>query len=328
MKWFRERPALMLFFIAPIFGELFSGSSPLNEFINPLTLFMLAMLYGSGAIIARELTIRWKKGWPSLLLLGLAYGIFEEGLMVRSFFDPHWMDLGSLGVYGRVAGVNWVWAYHLTVFHALVSIAASVVFVEILYPERRAASWVTRRKWWYTLWAFLLLTLPLGKALNPYNVPDGWIALSWLAILALMGMARWLPSPHSRQPRQNVLPRPRRFFWLAFGGTFVHHILIYFGADEGAYPFPVALLLTLLFDLFVLYLARRWSGDFAAWDDRHRIAFLTGVLAFFLFIPLLVGAETPVMYFSNPLFLFLLWWVYRRVARLFASKQIEQSARP
>lgn len=92
-------------------------------------------------------------------------------------------------------------------------------------------------------------------------------------------------------------------------------MLIYLGADEGAYPFPVALVLTLLFDLWLLRLAWRWSGRFVAWDDRHRLAMLSGVLAFFLGFPLLVGPETPVMYLSNPVFLFLLWWAYRRVAR-------------
>lgn len=149
----------------------------------------------------------------SLLLLGLAYGIFEEGLMVRSFFDPHWMDLGSLGVYGRVAGVNWVWAYHLTVFHAVVSILASVRFVEILVPERRRESWVTSRKGWVTLWGFLLLTLGLGKVLNPYDAPDGWMLLCWLTMLALIGLARWLPyaGEAAHMPDLHIVPRPSGF---------------------------------------------------------------------------------------------------------------------
>ncbi len=145
-------PALALFIIAPVFGELFSGSSPLNEFINPLTFLTLALLYGCGAILCRELVVRWRKGWPSLLLLGLAYGIYEEGLLVQSFFDPTWMDLGSLAVYGRVAGVNWVWAEHLTIYHALVSIAASIAFVEILYPAQRRERWLKSRRWWWANW--------------------------------------------------------------------------------------------------------------------------------------------------------------------------------
>src|SRR5512136_2777824 len=93
-------PAWALWFASPILGELVSGSSPLNEYINPFTILTLGMLYGSGAILVRELVIHWKKGWFSLLLLGMAYGIYEEGLMVRSFFDPNWMDLDKLNVYG------------------------------------------------------------------------------------------------------------------------------------------------------------------------------------------------------------------------------------
>jgi hypothetical protein len=86
------------------------------------------------------------------------------------------------------------------------------------------------------------------------------------------------------------------------------------GADEGAYPFPVALLLTALFDLFVLWLALRWSGNFTVWDDRHRAAFINGLLSFFLVIGALNdGSQYPIMYLSNPVFLFLLWLYYRKI---------------
>jgi hypothetical protein len=53
-------------------------------------------LYGSGAIVMRELKIRWRKDFRGFLLLGGAYGKLEEGLMVKSFFDRNWMDLGIL----------------------------------------------------------------------------------------------------------------------------------------------------------------------------------------------------------------------------------------
>ena len=93
-------PGFVLFFLAPMVGELLSGSSPPVEFFNPFGLALLSLLYGGGAIIARELMRRWGKGWGALLLLGAAYGIVEEGLMVKSFFDPNWVDLGALGHYG------------------------------------------------------------------------------------------------------------------------------------------------------------------------------------------------------------------------------------
>jgi len=141
----RLPPALVLFFLAPVIGELLSGSAPPVEFFNPFALIILPALYGSGALLVRELTLRWKKRWPTILVLGLAYGIVEEGLMVKSFFDPHWMDLGLLGVYGRLGGINWVWSISLMLYHATVSIAIPILLVELIYPERRDEPWLGRR---------------------------------------------------------------------------------------------------------------------------------------------------------------------------------------
>ena len=64
-------PAIILFFLAPAIGELLSGSAPPVEFFNPIGFVILAALYGSGAILVRELTFRWRKGWLSLFLLWL-----------------------------------------------------------------------------------------------------------------------------------------------------------------------------------------------------------------------------------------------------------------
>jgi hypothetical protein len=308
-------PTLALFLVAPAFGELFSGSAPLNEYINPITFIILSLLYGCGAILIRELVVRWDKGWPSLLLLGFAYGIYEEGLVVRSFFDPNWMDLGNLGVYGRVAGVNWVWSEHLTIYHALISIAASIAFVEILYPAQRTASWINSRKWWLANWAGLLIVLPIGKLLTPYDAPDGWVLASWLAIFALAAVARILPR-QVMPANVKKAPRTWRFFLVGFLGMFGQFFLIYNGADNGAYPFPVSMLLLVIYDLFLLWLVVRWNGAGGAWDDRHRLALINGALAFFLvFGPLTTNGQYPVMYFSNPVFLLWLWWVYRGVRR-------------
>ena len=105
----RNVPIIILALLSPAIAELLSGSSPPLEFFNPFGFVLLVGLYGCGVVIVRELSIRWEKGWGSILLLGAAYGIIEEGLAVKSFFDPNWMDLGILGTYGRWIGVNWVW---------------------------------------------------------------------------------------------------------------------------------------------------------------------------------------------------------------------------
>jgi len=50
-------PALILFFLAPAIAELLSDSAPPSEFFNPIGFPLLASLYGSGALIVRELKV-------------------------------------------------------------------------------------------------------------------------------------------------------------------------------------------------------------------------------------------------------------------------------
>ncbi|NBD35416.1 MAG: hypothetical protein GVY30_05400 [Chloroflexi bacterium] len=339
-------PALVLFIVAPVFGELFSGSSPLNEFINPIIFLTLALLYGCGAILVRELVIRWDKGWPSLLLLGVAYGIYEEGIMVQSFFDPTWVDLGNLAVYGRVAGVNWVWAEHLILFHALISIAASIAFVEMLYPQRRRERWVTpspedkppnykqhseesghdgrgskiwtyltTRTWWRLNWIGFIGIYLVWELLTHYE-PGIWLRLAaWMTIFASVGLARIAPK-RILPPLDRTAPRPWRFWLTGFLGLFGQFFIIYQGADEGAYSFPIAMLLLMLWYLWLGWMISRWSGNGAAWDDRHRIALINGALSLLLALgPLTMGEQYPVMYFSHPVYWLLLWLAGRKIRR-------------
>jgi hypothetical protein len=101
LKSLKVPPALTLFLLSQAIGELLSGPSPPLEFFNSIAFLFMASLYRSGAIVVRELELRWKKDFKALLLLGAAHGILEEGLLVKSFFDPKWMDLGILGSFGR-----------------------------------------------------------------------------------------------------------------------------------------------------------------------------------------------------------------------------------
>mgnify|MGYP003417257210 FL=1 len=40
----RISPALALWLIAPVFGEMVSGSTPLNEYLNPFSILLFGML--------------------------------------------------------------------------------------------------------------------------------------------------------------------------------------------------------------------------------------------------------------------------------------------
>jgi hypothetical protein len=76
----RVAPAFVLFFLSPLVAEFLLGDFTLAA-IGYLVL--LAPMYGGGALLVRELTRRAGRGWPTIVLLALAYGVLEEGIATR-----------------------------------------------------------------------------------------------------------------------------------------------------------------------------------------------------------------------------------------------------
>lgn len=207
----RIRAALLLFLLSPLIAELLSSSAPPAEFFGIGGLLILG-LYGPGAVIVREVVRRWRKGCLSLLLLGMSYGIIEEGLAVKSFFDPGWQDLGIYSWYGRWLGVNWPWALELTVYHAVISIIVPIMFVEATFPQLKEKPWLSRRSLTFLLGIFILDVLLLNAFLTKYQPSLLHYLFTFSLIALLWFMALKLPKIIGRKP----VPRPRKLWFIGF----------------------------------------------------------------------------------------------------------------
>ncbi|MCK9900770.1 hypothetical protein CC117_11930 [Parafrankia colletiae] len=80
-------------------------------------------------MLCRELAQRWGLGLPGLALLGAAYGVYEEALVDRFWFDPEYAHDTGIGGYAEVWHTNLLIATQLTVFHSAVSVCSSVLIV-------------------------------------------------------------------------------------------------------------------------------------------------------------------------------------------------------
>ncbi|HEY7835437.1 MAG TPA: hypothetical protein VIG30_17810, partial [Ktedonobacterales bacterium] len=151
----RNWPAiLLLFFLAGFTAEVLTGSTPILVYLtNPFSFIFNPLLYGCGALLVREIVRHRGLGWTSVLWLGAAYGIFEEGLVINTWADPWAHDVCTLvkGVatglcdFSRVGGINLLWALELTTFHAIISITIPILLVELIFPSRAARPWLRRR---------------------------------------------------------------------------------------------------------------------------------------------------------------------------------------
>lgn len=178
--------ALLLSLLSPFFGEVISGSTPPLEIINPFSFLFLWAFYGGGVLLIREAWIKWGKGYLRLMLLGIVYGITEEGLAVKSFFDPNWGDLGVLRTYGRVFETNIVWAAWLSIFHAVFSISIPIILIEIFYPDLSEEPLLAKRGLKLTFLAFISALIITFFLLNPYSPPLPQYLLTFLLVLFLI----------------------------------------------------------------------------------------------------------------------------------------------
>jgi len=311
-RWWAT-PFVALMLMSPFVGELLSGSSPPLEFLNPFSLFFLVGLYGCGAVLIREATHRWGKGWPTLVALGIAYGIVEEALMVKSWFDPGWMDLGDMAWYGRWWGTNWVWAEGLTIFHAVFSIYISIALVDVMFPARRHERWVSDRTL-VLLLAWISFVTVLGALfMSGYRPGTGPYVLAVVAAVALIALAWRLPV-QLWHPRASRTPTPGGFYLLgAIWGTVF--FLAFFSSPSSGLPAVAVMALMAVYTL-VGFLVVLWtSGGGENWTDRHRLAFAGGALTFLLFLDFAIGIGNPasLMLLAGIAGIALLAWEWRRL---------------
>jgi hypothetical protein len=279
------RAALTLYVLAPICGELLSGSTPVTSFVNPLTFLYLSGLYGSGALLVREIARARDLGWWGVLLLGAAYGVLEEGLVVTSWFNPNWPDARSLGEYGRLFDLNWVWATHLTLFHAVVSITAPIVIAEALFPDVASRPWLDVR--WRRVIAIWLSLVSLAGLIGfgflysrdqGYAHPPASYVIAFALAVLLVRFA--LQSRSAPRASPGAVPSLWRLRLFAFALTVVAFALAWVG------PAVIPLAVLTVAGLFALALLARsriaeWSTR-SGWHSEQRLALVSGALAFLI----------------------------------------------
>ena len=291
----RTWPALLaLYFLAPGAGEVMSGSTPPLLFVQPFGFIFAPLLYGSSAILIHEVIVRRRLGWANVLLLGAAFGVFQEALVVQTWFtyrvpaSPSHAD----GLYGVLLGTNWYWALDLSIYHAIISITPPLILLGLLFPRRARLPWLGRKG---TIGLLVWLLLPCG--LLAYQIatrtfasagyagpPVAGVVGAVVILLALVVVGAFVRFP--TRPMRTDDPRPAPAPWkvgLACFGL----MLAFFFADVALpatkMPAIAAMAITAALLAFGLWRVRAWAAR-SGWGERHQLAIVMGVVAYFAFV--------------------------------------------
>src|SRR6185312_7023832 len=113
----RIAPALLLLVLAPLTAEFLLGDFSIRQIA---LLVALLPQYGGGALLIREVTRRTGRGWPTIVTLGLAYSLIEEGLNTQSLFNPNYVGAHLLD-YGFIPalGTSLLWTVFVLSIHVV-----------------------------------------------------------------------------------------------------------------------------------------------------------------------------------------------------------------
>jgi hypothetical protein len=266
----------------------------------PLFILLLAAnlaLYGPGVILIREAKIRWNKGWASVFLMGAAYGIVEEGLALRTLFNPTASVVGNLGVYGHWLGVNWVWTVGLVIFHSVFSIGLPIFIFGLAFPDLKSKSLVSITGIRISLLTLAIDSLVLAIVVNYWPAEIGsLLILSSIVVALLVVTAKKLPADFLKSVRAEPRWRPRAFFLL--GAAFFPIWLLAGGFAAGANLFPpIIMVFDIAASLWLLRLIFRSLGT--RLNQAHKVAFAFGLISPIVVFGIAASASFPLVIMND-----------------------------
>lgn len=295
-----NRPAAWtLVLLTPLVAELALGSTPMS--MAWLTILWLP-IYGAGVLLIREAVRRTGRGWPSLVVLGVAYELVEDGIGLQALTSP--TLYGAAGWGPRLFGFNVPYWEANALYHVLFSVLIPILLVELVFPDHGRAPYLGRFGLVGTgvvaVAGVGILRLAVPPSADPgYVAPlvvpvaSGVVALL-LAVVALRALPR-TRTPHTGPGR---VPSPWLLAAIGLLGTVLLLGLLFpvRGTRQPAFTSGnwvlVPMIVALLLAVAGAVLVHQWSRR-AGWNRRHVLFLVTGALVGHSAAGTVLFARTP-----------------------------------
>ncbi|GAA3393020.1 hypothetical protein [Cryptosporangium minutisporangium] len=277
-------PAVALFLLSPLFGEYLLGNLAFSDL--PMLPF-LALLYGAGTLLIRETARRFGRGSATMLLLGVAYALIEEGLVDQMLFNHDYFAgqaqesdtiLAALGIDAWLTLV-------VVAMHTIWSTYIPITLLEALVPARATRPWLGPVGTAVTAVVFVAGSVLLGWVVHSetgFLASAGQLTGTSIVVIVLVAAAFLIPRPGAGSDRA----APRR--WLAGLVAFAASSLFMFTEVlPGWTEVAAAVTLVVVFTVVVV----RWSRS-RGFGVRDRLALVAGGVLTYAWLGMTMEPET------------------------------------
>ncbi len=326
----RRWPVILVFLLlAGLIPETIAtdSTSVAKIVASPISLIFVALFYGTADLVIREAIIRRPLGTAGKLLLGVAFGFVNEGVVAGT-----WYTVRPDG-YAYVHGIDWSWAVSLTVFHIFVSVLMPIYLIDSVFPSIAGVPLLRRRG--------IIITTILFVAFSSLAIfaPHyrGQRALVMITALALALIALRLPPARPALPTA-IQAKPAPGVWrlriLGFLAMLVYFLCIYllpvlFAAIGKRLGAPLALpglqanAALIALAAWAVALCMGWARR-PGWSPRRQLALITGALGFTTLLSLIAPPERavgePLITVPFMVFLNVLAWRAHRAERHLSAR--------
>ena len=308
IAWGRGAQVIGLLLLAPICAEYLaahddSTGDPLQLMAN---LFIFVPLYGCAALLIREVARRARLGWPGIVLLAVAVGLLQAGVIDQSLFSVDYRQIDGWDEAFRATliaplGLSAVNLANFVGGHVIFSLCGPIALIEAARPQSATTPWLGWRGLVLTAAAYagaLVVVLTFHLRTEESHASPAQVIVSLVVVLALVAAAvSWA---RRRPPNRSSRPAPR--LWTTFGAALVASLVHAFAPETWL---GVALIAA-VFAVSVVTIAHvsRTTG----WGVRHVAAIaaaplLVRAVSAFTYYPLIGEVSASAKYAHNAVLL-------------------------
>ena len=272
----RWKPVIGLAVLAPVVVDVVFGATTVS---TPFALVPEVLTYGVGAVLVRENVRSGRRGVAAIALLGAAFALLSECVVVQTSVAPQPGDTG------RMWGVTWPYLVFMVGWIAVWAFLVPIRIVETACSGRpeTAGPWLGRRARtgfgvlfvlgcvvaWHQ-WTRVVRPRFLGLPVADPPWPTIVAALVAVALLAALAATTPWPGPGARRP-----PRP-----VLIGATVVFATALWTATTLAApawLPPAAGVVAALLVAAATASAFAAWTAS-PEWSPAHRLAAVAGAL--------------------------------------------------
>jgi hypothetical protein len=200
----QTKTLITLLVLAPVLTEIVSGNTPAHALLDPRVDFFMLVAYSLPLLVIREFALRLRLALPGVFALGLAYGIWNEGLLAQTLMRYEHVPIGNFDHYLCAARFNFSWAGLIVPWHALLAVILPLALVGGLFPACAQSRLLGRRAFAALTAILAALILFVSVVRKPHPQMLACLAAISGLVLLLYLSRRWVQPESAGNPRRGV----------------------------------------------------------------------------------------------------------------------------